>query len=428
MRRNPIRMTVMGDLDRRTTPVTIELLEGFRTAVVNGPRQAGKSTLVRQVQAGRGPVVNLDDPSLLDAAVADPIGFLEQLPERAAIDEFQRGGDRLLLALKMAVDASDARGQFLLAGSTRFLTTRTLSETLTGRIGIVELLPLSAGEVRSNTESFLDKLFDGPPDPGAFECESLTRADYAEAIACGGFPELVLGSQTQRFRSAWCRSYVDTVTAIANVEQAAPVRRPDLIASLLHQIAVRSAQEVVLSDFARELQVDEGTVRSYLDVLATLYLIRLVPAWTTSATNRAKRRPVAHVLDTAIAAHLVGMTSERLAAIDSPWMGPLLESYVVAELAKQIGWADQPTHLLQYRDRYQREVDVVLERGSDVVAIEVKATSTPRPGDARHLAFLRDRLGDRFRCGVVLHTGKQQLNVGDRLYALPVSALWGSSS
>lgn len=418
----------MGDLDRRTTPITIELLGGFRAALVNGPRQAGKSTVVRQVQTGRGPVVNLDDPSLLDAAVADPIGFLEQLPERAAIDEFQRGGDRLLLALKMTVDASNARGQFLLAGSTRFLSTRNLSETLTGRIGIVELLPLSAGEIRSNTECFLDKVFDGPSDPGAFRCEPLTRPDYAEAIALGGFPEMVLGPQTPRFRNAWCRSYVDTVTAIANVEQAASVRRPDLIVSLLHQIAVRSAQEVVVSDLARELHVDEGTVRSYLDVLATLYLIRLVPAWTTSATNRAKRRPVAHVLDTAIAAHLVGVTAEQLAAIDSRWMDPLLESYVVAELAKQIGWADQPTHLLQYRDRYQREVDVVLERGSQVVAIEVKATSTPRTADARHLTFLRDRLGDRFRCGVVLHTGKQQLRLGDRLCALPVSALWGSSS
>lgn len=418
----------MSDLRRRLSPVALDLLSGFRAALVNGPRQAGKSTLVHQVQRDRGPVVNLDDPAVLAVALADPIGFLDQIPELAAIDEFQRGGDPLLLAVKMKLDASNRRGQYLLAGSTRFLSIRRLSETLTGRIGIVELLPLSAGEIRDATESFVERLFDHPTGIAAARCDALSRGEYAEAIAVGGFPELVLGVSTRRFRGAWCRSYLETVTALANVEQVAEVRRPDLVVGLLQQLAVRSAQEVVVSDLASELRADESTVRSHLEILAALYLIRLVPAWTTNATNRTKRRSVVHILDSALAAHLVGVTGEDLASLGSPWMGPLLESYVVAEIAKQLSWAEQPTRLLQFRDRYQREVDIVIERGQSVVGIEVKATSTPRPGDARHLAFLRDRLGDRFRCGVVLHTGKQQLGLGDRLYALPVSALWGSSS
>lgn len=412
----------MTDLPRHVEPVARELLGGFRALVVNGPRQSGKSTLVRHVQANRGPVVNLDDPTLLDAARTDPIGFVSQLSPQAAIDEFQRAGDPLLLALKMRVDHDATPGQFLLAGSTRFLTTRRISETMTGRVGIVELLPLSAGELHGVQETFLDQVFEGhvSAEPG------FSRSDYASLVATGGFPELALGPGTGRFRSAWCASYISTVTAAANIEQIANIRRPDLLPSLLNQLAVRSAAELTATDLARELGVDHGTIASYLDILATLYLIRLLPAWTTSHTNRAKRRPTIHFVDTALARHLIGTSANDLVAIGSPWFGPLLESYVVGELAKQAGWAEHPVQLGHYRDRDQREVDVILERGRDIVGIEVKASSTPTVGDGRHLAFLRDRLGSRFKLGVVLHTGEHRLPIGDRLVAAPVSALWAT--
>lgn len=414
----------MPEVDRRLQPIALELLEGFRALVVNGPRQAGKSTLVRHVQKGRGTVANLDDASLRDLAVSDPGGFLAQLPPRSAIDEFQRGGDPLLLAVKMAVDHDRTAGQFVLAGSTRFLTTRRLSETLTGRIGILELLPLSAGEIRGVRETFVERVFDGDAGSGTFE--RLDRDAYADLVTTGGFPELALGPATSRLRTLWCAAYVQTVTAAGNVDQVAEVRRPALLDNLLRQVAARSADELVLTDLARELASDVETVRSYLEVLATLYLVRLVPAWTTSHTNRSKRRSIMHLVDTALACHLVGTTATQLAKHDSPWFGPLLESYVVGELAKQCGWSEQPVAIAQYRDRDQREVDVVLERGRDIVAIEVKATATPTTAHAKHLVFLRDRLGDRFKAGVVLHTGDRVLRLGDRLVALPVSSLWGS--
>jgi len=410
------------ELDRRLRPVALDLLGGFRALVVNGPRQAGKSTLVRQLQAGRGSVVNLDDGSLRDLAVQDPQGFVMQLPPRSAIDEFQGGGDPLLIALKARLDSDRTPGQFVLAGSTQFLAMRTISETLTGRIGVLDLLPLSVGEIRSRNEEFIDHLFAGAainlvPEP-------VTRPEYAEAVAAGGFPEMALGPSTSRFRSAWCEAYLRTVTAAANLEQVASVRHPDVMYSLIGQIAARSGGELIPADLARDVLVDETTVRTYTTALSTLFLVRLLPAWTTSRTTRAKKRPVVHLLDTALAAHLVGATAKDLSKIDSPWFGPLLESFVVGEIAKQATWAEQPTRLGHYRDRDQREVDLVLERGREVVGIEVKASATPVVAHAKHLAFLRDRLGDRFRSGVVLHTGAQRLVLGDRLVALPVSSLW----
>lgn len=410
------------EVERRLSPIALELLDGLRAVVVNGPRQAGKSTLVRHVQRGRGPVVNLDEVPVRDAAIADPVGFLQALPPGSAIDEFQRGGDELLLALKAAIDADTARGQFVLAGSTRFLTTRRLADTLTGRIGIVELLPLSAGELRGRAEVFVDRVFSGevPSD----DVERASRLDYAEWVAAGGFPEIALGPASVRVRTAWCASYLETVTAVANVEQVASIRRPEALGSILDQVAARTAGELVAADLAREVSVDEGTIRAYLDLLATLYLVRLVPAWTTSRTNRSKRRPVMHLIDTALAAHLLGASVAELAEPTSPWFGPLLESYVVGELHKQASWCEHPVAVRHYRDRDQREVDVVLERGRDVVGIEVKATATPREAHARHLAFLRDRLGERFRLGVVLHTGDHVVGLGDRLIAAPISTLW----
>lgn len=368
------------------------------------------------------PVINLDETPLREAAVADPVAFLQGLGPRPAIDEFQRGGDGLLLALKATIDMERSRGQFVLAGSNRFLTTRRLADTLTGRIGILELLPLSAGEIRGRTETFIDRVFEGEVPAG--DLERLRRTDYAELVVAGGFPEIALGPASMRVRSAWCASYLETVTALANVEHVASVRRPEALGALVDQVAARTAAEVVPADLARELSIDEGTVRSYLDVLATVYLVRLVPAWTTSHTNRSKRRAVMHLIDTALAAHVIGTSARQLADIESPWFGPLLESYVTGELAKQAGWSEQPVALHHYRDRDQREVDVILERGREVVGVEVKATSTPRAAHAKHLAFLRDRLGTRFKLGVVLHTGEHVFGLGDRLVAAPVSSLW----
>ena len=225
------------EIERRLRSQAEELLSGFRALVVNGPRQAGKTTLVRQLQHARGPVVNLDDPAVLAVALEDPVGFLGSLPPRVAIDEFQRGGTALLLALKMRLDAGRERGQYVLAGSTRFLTMKHVGETLTGRIGVVELLPLSAGELRGRLESFVERAFAGQLIDAA--CEPMDRRAYAAAIAAGGFPELALGPSTSRFRSRWCESYLRTVTAVANVEQVADIRRPQVFGDLLGQLAAR---------------------------------------------------------------------------------------------------------------------------------------------------------------------------------------------
>lgn len=413
-----------GDLARRATPLARELLDGVRAVVISGPRQAGKSTLARHVQVGRGELITLDDPVQLELARTDPTGFLDRLGAEPGIDEFQRAGAQLLMAVKQRLDQSRARGQYLLTGSTRFLTTRRLAETLTGRVAVLELLPLSAGELAGIDETFIEIVFGADDAVLALRPERQTRADYAHRLVVGGFPELALGAQTARVRNAWCRSYIETVLAPTNVGQVEEVRLNDLPLALLRQLAGRNSGEIVIADLARDLRVNDATVRAHLELLATLYLVRVVPGWATSETSRSKKRPVVHLIDTALACHLLGEDLESLNSPGSAWFGRLLETFVVGELAKQASWSDAATSLHHYRDRDGREVDLMLERHRRVVAVEVKATSTPGPSHTRHMRYLQQRLGRRFHRGVVLHTGHETVQLGDRIVALPISALW----
>ncbi len=158
--------------------------------------------------------------------------------------------------------------------------------------------------------------------------------------------------------------------------------------------------------------------------------LRPLPAWATTATTRAKRHPKIHFVDTGLAAHLARVGPGELHPVTGQMTGPLLESFVVAELHKQRTWCDTDIQLSHFQDRNGAEIDVIVENleTGQVAGIEVKATATPTARDARHLAYLRDRLGARFALGLVLHLGQQSLSLGDRLFAVPTSTLWRRAS
>ena len=182
----------------------------FRVVVVNGPRQAGKTTLLRlhQRRSG-GEFRSLDDPEMLRAATADPIAFARDAPRPLHIDEVQRAGDPLVRAVKMAVDEDWAPGQFILSGSTRFLTVPTLSESLAGRAGLIELWPLSMAERTRSPANFIDQVFSNH-DSLRGAVSSWSRSQYLRAICEGGYPE-VLRMRTSGTRRGWFDSYLDTV-------------------------------------------------------------------------------------------------------------------------------------------------------------------------------------------------------------------------
>jgi uncharacterized protein len=196
--------------ERHLAPVVTSSLTGFRATVLNGPRQSGKTTLLKQVTAERGSYVSFDDETTRTQAVTDPHGFVDAYDPPLAIDEIQRGGQPVVLAVKAAVDASADRGRFLLAGSTRFLTVPQISESLAGRAEILDLWPLSQGEIYGDTEHFVDTAFEHPDDLVDAEVSPLDRAELFAAVVRGGFPEVV--DHDDVYRRRWFRTYLRTVT------------------------------------------------------------------------------------------------------------------------------------------------------------------------------------------------------------------------
>lgn len=409
-----------GLLARHLRSHLLEALAESRAVALLGARQVGKSTLVSDLAAGDYParLINLDDEATANAARADPTGLVAGISGPAVIDEIQRAPG-LLLAIKQRLDSDRSRGQFLLTGSANILTLPTVADALPGRIEYLNLWPLSQGELHSHRETFIDALFDGrfPMLSGA----PIGRGAVAAMLATGGYPELQ--GRSVRGRSRFFASYVASIIG-RDLDDVANVRNVENVERLLFVIAARSGALASFHGIATDLGVDTNTVRAHTKILEDLFLVRQLRPWHVNLGSRQIKSPKLHIVDSGLLAYLIG-ANERRITDDGDVAGPLLESFVAMELLRQADWAQEPVSLFHYRDKQQREVDVVLERRSgEIVGVEVKAGATPAARDFAGLRYLRDKLGARFKAGVVLHTGADTLPFGDRLAAVPVSGLW----
>jgi predicted AAA+ superfamily ATPase len=414
-----------SNLPRAGEAIVREYLSNFRGVVLNGPRQAGKSTLLDAIHCEiGGTLLNLDNEQLLQAAIADPVSFASTGAVPRFIDEVQRAGDPLLRAIKAEVDAMPSPGRFVLAGSTRFLTTPSLSESLAGRVAVVDVWPFSQGELEGRFDRFIDVVFHDPHSLVGRRISGTDRSDYFARVCRGGFPEPAL-MMSGRARRTWFRSYVQAI-AERDIREMARVNEPSAITSLLSYLASITAQEHNSVNTSNKTGLHRTTVSRYLELLEAVFLIRRLPAWSRNMTARVVKHAKLHLTDTGLAASLLGVSPESLAQPIAPSRGPLIESFIVNELAKQATWSDTAVRLHHWRISGGAEVDVVMERDDgQVVGIESKAKDTVTADDFTGLATLRDMLGTQFTQGVVLHTGRQRsIAFGDRLVSLPISALW----
>jgi len=414
--------TLLGPaLPRHAEGVVSAALEDTRVVLVNGARQSGKSTLVRLVAKGRDTEWrDLDTALSRQAALQDPDGFVD-FPGLMIIDEIQRAPE-LLLSIKSQVDANPRPGRYLLTGSARVLGLRSLPDTLVGRMETIELWPFSQGEIDGTPDRFIDTVFERGDQ--LRHNSLITRAEYAERIVRGGFPEAIARNNDRRRRSFFS-SYVGDLIA-RDIQQLSEIERTAEMRSLLQMLAARSGQLLSTGTLSNELGLAASTIKRYIALLEEVYLIKRIPAWSRNISSRATTAPKLAFVDSGIAAHQIGADARSLLRPTGQF-GPLLEGFVLTELARQLTWSDEEVELFHYRTRDQIEVDAVLEnRRGEVVGIEVKAASTVGPNDFRGLRHLAERLGDDFRVGIVLHTGQQTLPFGPKMVAMPVGALWES--
>lgn len=397
----------------------LEALADTRVVLVNGARQAGKSTLVKAVAGQRAAEWrDLDLVHDRQSALDDPVGFVS-FDGLMVIDEIQRVPD-LLLAIKAAVDADPRPGRFLLTGSSRLLGLRNLPDTLPGRMETIELWPFSQGEIDRSPDGFIDRAFALGPD---LRHESaVSRADYAERIVRGGMPEAVARADTRR-RGRFFDSYVQSLIE-RDVRQLSEIERAPQLSMLIRLLATRSGTSVPAGSLESELQISRPTVARYLGLLEQIFMIKRVPGWSRNLGTRVTAAPKLIFVDSGIAARLLAVDAHALRRPDGPF-GPLLEGFVLSELARQLTWSRQLAELYHYRDHDKVEVDAVIEnRRRQVVGVEVKAASTVRSDDFRGLRRLADKLADDFVVGIVLYTGSATLPFGPKLRAVPVSAIW----
>jgi hypothetical protein len=405
-----------------------------RVVIVNGPRQAGKTVLVRdQLHPGLGGTfVTLDDEAELAACLADPPTFLDR-KRPVIIDEFQRAGDRLLRAVKAIVDVNPKPGQFILTGSTRFVTLPTISESLAGRAHIVDLWPYTQGEAQrlgDGADTFLARLFEHgsrwkPIGAGKMP----TRRNYLELICKGGYPEALKLDAPGRRR--FFRNYGRTVTQ-RDVPEISRIRHAEELPRILRLLAASTAQQANDVKTAERLGIDRRTLRAnYLPLLYTVYLAFELPAWSRNLVSRVSKHPKSYMVDTGLAAHLLGTTPQRLAEPTAPAAGALVETFAVNELVRQASrfTDDLGISLYHYRAHTGPEVDVIAETDDGRVAgIEIKAGTSVDRDDFSHLNAVRDRMDElpdaEFVRGIVLYTGNRVHSFGDRMEALPLASLW----
>ncbi len=408
-------------IPRALAPVVLEALEEARIVAVLGPRQAGKSTLVQHLGAAgfAGRYVTLDDDEPRERAQTDPVGFLADLGAPLAIDEVQRA-PQLMLALKRRVDADPAPGQYLLTGSADISTLPTVPDALPGRVDYLTLWPLAKHELEGVAPSFVPRAFDGAV-PDVRDAPRGRRA-YAADIVAGGYPDA-------RTRGAAARSrFYDGLLRSATHRDAHDVWRGDPATSMrvMRALAARCSGLVNHASLARDADVDDKTLKSHLNVLEQLYLVRRHPAWFANLGKRLVKAPKGYVADTGMLCHLLGVDEQRIVD-DGAIAGMTFEAFVAMELVRQVAVVDPTIAVHHYRDAHGSEVDIVLERRDGaLVGIEVKAAATIGSSDFTPLRALRRLVGDRFRCGIVLHAGADTMRHGDDMWGVPISALWSA--
>lgn len=414
-------------IERRVLQVARDRMTEAPVIALQGARSVGKSTVLAQLAAVHGVrVIDLDDPTERARAKASPSDIVDGA-DPVCIDEYQHVPE-VLQAIKAQLNRRHTNGRFVITGSSSFWVLPKGTQSLTGRIQLLEIMPFSQGEIDGIREDFLDLVF---ADPEHFRhgTSGTTREAYAERVCRGGLPLAI--NESQRTRARFYNSYVGTSLA-RDVRDLARVRQINVLPRLLERLASQSGQLLNITKAAQASEIEPRTADNYARLLEALFLVRRFPAWGRTLRSRANKAPKVHLVDSGLAAHLLGITPQKLERRDPATLseyGHLLETFVVDELLKQASWRDDIRSVGHWRTSDGQEVDIVMERfDGSVICFEVKAAREVNAKDTAGLYAIRAALGDQFHAGFVLTTGEQSYRHDDRIYICPIDRLWATDS
>jgi len=396
------------------------------TVVLNGPRTVGKSTLLGALAQRLGKVViDCDDPATRAAVRNDPGRFVAG-PDTVLIDEYQHVPE-ILDAIKAELNRDLRPGRYVLAGSTRYSTLPQAGQSLTGRVDILDVLPLAQLEIDGNSkEPLVHQLLEGKRPALEVEPSRTTRNEYARRVTSGGMP-VALRRPAGRSRSRWFRNYLDLVVE-RDVIELSRVRQREMLPRLLNQLAAKSAQVLNIAATAQTIGMEKSSAENYLRLLEAVFLVQRLPAWGTTLGSRVARQPKVHLVDAGVMAWLLGMTPEKITQGDPAVLteyGHVVESFAVGEILKQVSWWPAPVGAGHFRTASGDEVDLVLERDDGaVIAFEIKAGTRIHSEDLRGIRTLRTRLGPRLETAAILYTGDFAYTHDDGTMVLPLDTLW----
>ena len=411
-------MSQKSYIPRRVEAEIEASLADTRVVLVTGPRQAGKSTLVRRYVTETRPAITLDDIATLNAAKSDPAGFIRGL-DGAVIDEIQRAPE-LMLAIKESVDHDQRPGRFLLTGSANLLALPKLGDSLAGRMAVITLLPFAQAELQGSAGNLIDRMFAGQRP--ILSGKPVIGAKLLNAVMTGGYPEAIERTDPVR-RKRWMKDYLRLVLDrdardVSNIEQI------DQLPALMAMLAEQAGQLTNASALGSSLNLSALTTRRYIGILERIYLVRLTQPWCNNRFSRLTKTPKVNFFDTGLLAALRNETIDSF-SMDRGRLGAMMECFAVSEVLKQLTWCQTDATLSHLRTRDGDEIDIILEDSQGrIVAIEVKASATLRPNDFNAMKKLQLAMGERFVRGLILHDHDRITPVDERIHAAPLSLLW----